>query len=255
MMQNQKKTFLSGIYIDDGGSGLLPVIFLHSLAGNTNQWAAQLNHVRQTRRAIAIDLRGHGRSSSNGNLTIESMAQDVHDIVNELDIERFILVGHSMGGSVAVAYAGTYPQQVAGLLLVDPSGDSTQIPIEEVQQYLGALESDAYVNVIEGYWHQILAGSTEATQATVISDLRQTSKTTVVSVSKALFSYNPMADLSRYDGPKLSVTTPLNEAPFSLHQLAPNLPHQMVTGTGHWLHMDKPQQFNEILDNWLASVA
>ena len=54
-----KKT--SNIFVDDGGAGSVSVVFVHSLAGNTQQWSAQLNHIRTTRRAIALDLRGHGR--------------------------------------------------------------------------------------------------------------------------------------------------------------------------------------------------
>ncbi len=182
------------------------------------------------------------------------MAQDVQMVIDQLGIQRFILVGHSMGGSVAIAFAGTYPQRVTGLLLADPSGDSTQMPVEEVQQYLGALESEAYTDVVEGYWNQILTGSTETTQAKVMQDLRDTPKATVVSVFKELFKYNPVPALEHYDGPKLSVITSLNETPFSLHQLVPNLPHKMITGTGHWLHLDKPEEFNRIMDEFLASV-
>ncbi|MCP3665759.1 MAG: alpha/beta hydrolase, partial [Gammaproteobacteria bacterium] len=156
----------SKIYIDDGGDGSLSVVFVHALAGNTGQWSAQLSHIRTKRRAIALDLRGHGQSlpPADGDYAIESMVQDIQTVVDQLGIERFILVGHSMGGSVAGAYAGIYPERVAGLLLVDPSGDSTQMPREEVQQYIGALESEAYSNVVGGYWSQILTGSTETTQ-------------------------------------------------------------------------------------------
>jgi len=247
---------ISNIYIDDGGDGSLPVVFVHSLAGNTQQWSAQLSHIRTTRRAIALDLRGHGQSSSpeNGDYAIDSMAQDVQTVIEQLGIERFILVGHSMGGSVAVAYAGAYPQRVAGLLLVDPSGDSTQMPVEEVQQYLGALESEAYSNVVEGYWSQILTGSTEITEAKVMQDLRNTSKATVVGVFKELFKYNPVLALERYDGPKLSVITSVNETPFSVHNLVSDLPHQKVTGTGHWLQLDKPEEFNRTMDDFLGSI-
>lgn len=247
-------TTISGIYFDDGGSGSQPIIFLHSLAGNTNQWSAQLNHLRSTHRAIAIDLRGHGRSSSDEDFSIESMAQDVLEVVNQLGIERFILAGHSMGGSVAIAYAGAHPDRLAGLLLVDPSGDSTQMPVEEIQGYLGALESDAYVPMIEGYWQQILEGSTSETQEIVMTDLRNTAKDTVVGVSKALFNYNPVPHLISYDGPKFSMITRFNQTPVSLHNLVPDLPHQLLSGTSHWLQMDKPQEFNELLDNWLASL-
>ncbi len=247
---------IAHIYMDDGGEGSFPVVFVHSLAGNTHQWSAQLNHIRTTRRAVALDLRGHGQSlpPANGDYAIESMVQDIQGVVNRLGIERFILVGHSMGGSVAGAYAGAYPERVVGLLLVDPSGDSTQMPIEEVQQYMGALESAAYSNVVEGYWRQLLTGSSETTQAKVMQDLRDTPKATVVGVFKELFKYNPMQALARYGGPKLSVITAVNETPFSIHNLAANLPHTMITGTGHWLQLDKPEEFNRIMDEFLSSV-
>jgi len=246
----------SNIHIDDGGEGSLPVVFLHSLAGNTQQWSEQLRHIRAEQRAIALDLRGHGQSPSpeNDDYAIESMIQDVQTIVDQLDIERFILVGHSMGASVAGAYAGTYPERVAGLLLVDPSGDSTQMPVEEVHKYIGALESEAYSNVIEGYWGQILTGSTEATQVKVMQHLRETPKATVVGVFKELFNYDPVPALERYDGPKLSVITPINETPFSVHKLVTNLPYKMITGTGHWLQQDKPEEFNQIMDDFFSTV-
>ena len=247
---------ISNIYIDDGGDGSVPVVFVHALAGNTQQWSTQLSHVRTTRRAVALDLRGHGQSSSpeNGDYAIDSMAQDVQMVVDQLGIEKFILVGHSMGGSVTGAYAGAYPHRVVGLLLVDPSGDSTQMPIEEVQQYLGALQSEAYSNVVEGYWSQILTGSTEITQAKVMQDLRDTPKATVVGVFKELFKYNPVPALEGYDGPKLSVITSVNETPFSVHNLVSDLPHKKITGTGHWLQLDKPEEFNRIMDDFFTSI-
>ena len=244
------------IFIDDGGAGSIPVVFVHSLAGNTQQWSAQLSHIRTTRRAVALDLRGHGQSSlpTNEDYAIDALVQDVHTVVNKLGIQEFILVGHSLGGVVAVSYAGTYPKRVAGLLLVDPSGDSTQMPVDEVQQYIGAMESEAYSDFIEGYWNHILTGATKTTQGKVVQDLRNTSKTTVTSISKALFNFDPTAALERYRGPKLSVITPINETPYGLHKLVSDLPHIMITGTGHWLHMDKSEEFNQIMDNFLSSI-
>lgn len=247
---------VSSIFVDDGGTGSVPVVFIHSLAGNTQQWSAQLNHIRTTRRAIALDLRGHGQSATpaNGDYAIDSMAQDIWTAVDQLGVEKFILVGHSMGGSVAGAYAGAHPEQVAGLLLADPSGDSTQMPVEEVHQYLGALESEAYSNVVEGYWRQILIGSAEATEVKVMQDLRNTSRVTVVGVFRELFEYNPVPALKRFDGPKLSIITSHNETPFGVHNLVSDLPHQMITGTGHWLQLDKPEEFNRIMDDFLTSI-
>ena len=71
---------------------------------------------------VALDLRGHGNSDPalQGDDSIESMAEDIDDVVNALGLQRFVLVGHSMGGSVSIAYAGIHPEKVAGLLLADP---------------------------------------------------------------------------------------------------------------------------------------
>ncbi len=92
------------------------------------------------------------------------------------------------------------------------------MPVEEVQQYLGALESQAYSNVVKGYWSQLLTGSSETTRAKAMQDLRDTPKATIVSVFKELLKYNPAPALERYDGPKLSVITAINETPFSVHK-------------------------------------
>ena len=244
------------LFFDDGGAGSVPVIFLHSLAGNHQQWSAQLAHIRLTRRALAVDLRGHGQSPlpTNDNYTIEAIVEDVQAVVTQLGIQTFVLVGHSMGGAVAAAYAGKYPQQVAGLLLVDPSGDSTQMPKAQVQQYMAAMQSEGYGPFIEGYWNHILTGATEATQTQVMQDLGDTAQETVTGIFEALFTFNPATAVQQYDGPILSVITPLNEIPFALHKLVPNLPHVLMTDTGHWLHMDKPDAFNKILDDFLATV-
>ena len=92
--------------VDDGGSGGLPVVFIHSSGGNTTHWSAQLEHLRKTRRAIALDLRGHGLSQppKDGDYRLVSQAGDIDAVVNKAGIKKFVLVGHSMGGSVAIAY-------------------------------------------------------------------------------------------------------------------------------------------------------
>jgi hypothetical protein len=63
-----------------------------------------------------------------------------------------------------------------------------------------------------------------------------------------------LTPLRHYKGPKLSIVSKLNDAPFSLHNLVADLPHIRVTGTGLWLQMDKLEEFNRILDDFLTSV-
>lgn len=121
-------TATTSLFVDDGGptsSTALPVVFVHSFGGNTTHWAAQLEHLRHTRRAIALDLRGSGKSGppDDGDYSIEALARDVASVVDSLDLRRLVLVGHSQGATTALAYAGAHPERVAGLVLIDsPTG-------------------------------------------------------------------------------------------------------------------------------------
>lgn len=253
---NSTAISIVNLHISDSGAGNPPVLFLHSLAGNIGQWDAQLAHVRASRRAVALDLRGHGRSPAapDGNYAIAALVEDVHATVSALGLDSVVLVGHSMGGAVAAAYAGAYPDLVAGLLLVDPSGDSTQMPQEQVAQIMSAMDSEAYVHFMDGYWAQILTGATDETIAEVMADLHATPRETVVGISKSLFNFNSAVALRRYPGPKLTVITHLNAGPMALQSLDPQLDVVTMSGTGHWLQMDKPDAFNGILDRFLADL-
>jgi pimeloyl-ACP methyl ester carboxylesterase len=246
--------------VDDGGplaarGGGLPVVFAHSLASNSGQWRAQLEHLRPNRRAVAFDFRGHGRSepAKNGDYSIAGMASDISAVVDSLGLERFVLVGHSMGGGAALVYAGAHPERVAGLLLLDPIGDAKQIPPPDVKSFLGGFESD-YDHASQKYWTEI-AGPDSAVRRRLLADLRATPRETVVPVFRSVMQFDPDSALARYKGPILSVVTPHNDAAFSLHRLGKGFPHRVVTGTGHWIQLDKPDDLNRLLDEFLKTVS
>ena len=244
---------VGALAVDDGGSGGLPVVFVHSLAGNSAHWAVQLAHLRRTRRAIAFDARGHGRSEppKKGDYTIAAMAGDVAAVVDTLGLDRFVLVGHSMGGGVALTYAGNHPDLVAGLLLLDPIGDGKQIPAAEAKAYLGGFETN-YDSTSQGYWTTV-AGPDSAIQKRLLADLEATPEEAVVQVLRDIMQFDPDPALARYQGPKLSIVTPHNDMSSSLHRLGRGFSHHVVQGTGHWIQLDKPEEFNRLLDEFLET--
>lgn len=233
-----------------GPPGALPVVFVHSLGGNSSHWAAQLQHLRRNRGAIALDVRGHGQSepAPDGEYTIAAMAGDVAAAANTLKLNRFVLVGHSMGGGVALAYAGAHPDRVAGLMLVDPIGDGTQIPAAESGSFLAGLERD-YVTAIRKYWTEI-GGPDSTVRARLIADLQATPQDAVLEVLRSVMQFDPRPALNCYHGPMLSVVTPYNDQPFSLHRVG-SFPHRIVQDTGHWIQLDKPDELNRMLDEFL----
>jgi pimeloyl-ACP methyl ester carboxylesterase len=238
--------------LDDAGNGPA-VVFLHSLAGNVGQWAAQVEHVRKSRRGVALDLRGHGRSEppSDGQYRIEAQVSDVDAVADALGLERFALVGHSFGAGVALEYAAARPARVTHLAVADPIGDGTQTPEEEIEPFLQALDSPAYTETIEGYWSSI-AGSDGAVLERLLADLRATPRETVVRGLHAVMVYDPKPALARLRAPTLAVITPANDFPYSMHKLPPGLPSRVIEGTGHWLQIERPAEFNRILDQFLA---
>ena len=129
------------IYVDDGGDGGLPVVFLHSFGGDSSHWANQLDHLRHQRRALAIDLRGHGKSARPRDLdySMRAFVGDLEAVVDRLKLAKFVLVGHSLGAAVANAYAGAHPDRVAGLVLVGPPG---RVPQQQAARKVALLQSD-----------------------------------------------------------------------------------------------------------------
>ena len=142
---------------------------------------------------------------------------------------------------------------MAGLLLLDAAGDSRLFPRETIDPFLAALDSDAYTPTIEGYWGTI-AGPNPAVRERLLADLRRTPRATVAGVFRSTMELDPGAALRRYSGPRLSVVTPRNTGPYSLLSLDPSMPHVTATGTGHWIQLDRPDEFNRILDDFLRQL-
>jgi pimeloyl-ACP methyl ester carboxylesterase len=243
------------LHVDDGGSGGLPVLFVHGLGGATGHWQAQLDHLRAERRALAVDLRGHGRSEApaDGVYGIEAYADDVAATIGELGLESLVLVGHSLGGAVAAEVAARLPERVAGLVLVDPNGDQTLLPRRELEPFLAALAGDPH-GEMRSYFKQLLIAAAPEVADRVLADLAEVPAEAFGASIESSFAFSPVAALKRYAGPRLSVISDRNTLPVSLHNLLPNLPVRLVSGTSHWLMMDRPDDLDRLLAEFLATL-
>lgn len=246
------------LYVRCGGrlaGGRLPALFVHSLGGNGGQWALQLDHLRRQRRALAVDLRGHGESdpADNGVYDVPALAADVKAVADHFALRRFVLVGHSLGAAVAIAYAAAHPERVAGLVLVDPNGDQTRIPRAQLDPFLAALQAEP-LRELEAYFRQLVVGGDRDAARWVLEDLRLTHEAAIPAAVAGSIEFDPLPALARYAGPRLAVISDMNSLPYSLHKLLPDLPVQLVRGTGHWLMMDRPEVFNLALDDFIDQL-
>ena len=182
--------------VESGSGDGIPVLFVHSFAGSSAQWSPQLKHASETRRAVAIDLHGHGRSdaSTGAPYDVGSFADDIAAAADGLGLERFVLVGHSLGGAAAISYAADYPQRVAGLVLVATPG---RLPDEQVRGILGSLDRD-YDGTMTGIWKRLLTNATPATRRTVEGESDRMPEKVARKIIGATFEFDPVPPLEAY---------------------------------------------------------
>ena len=234
------------------GIGGTPVLFVHSFAGDLTHWTAQLEHLKSRRRAVAFDLSGHGHSPAPaGRYSIRELAKDVAAVANSQGLEHFVLIGHSTGALIAAEYAGANPQRVKALGLIDAPPAPGAVPRKILQQLRAALAKDPFAT-IEKYWEEgPFVNSRPETRAKLLSSLRRLTRNAAIDLTESGFDCDATIPLRSYSGPKFAIVTPNNDAPLSLHNAVPDFQHTVVEGTGHWIHLDEPAEFNQVLDKFI----
>lgn len=110
------------LHVEQRGAGVPALVFLHYWGGSSRTWHHVIEALEPQFRTIAIDQRGWGKSEApESGYTVADMADDAQGVIDALDLERFILVGHSMGGKVAQLIASRHPVGLIGLALIAPA--------------------------------------------------------------------------------------------------------------------------------------
>lgn len=245
----------NGLHVDDGGRGsATPVIFVHGNGASSAQWRAQLEHLRKSRRAIAFDLSGMGKSqpAANGKYSVEEMANDIGSVADALHVRRFILVGHSYGGAVVAKYAAMHPDRVAGVIFADSAGNM-KVTDEAAEKFENAIRKNKDA-VVAAWFAPILKPSSEAVRKEVLDSVHATAVDPFVNALEGLRHIDMNALLAAYPGPKFAIAAADIESPASLHVQFPGIPVKKMRGTGHWLMLDDPAQFNALLDETLNEL-
>jgi pimeloyl-ACP methyl ester carboxylesterase len=241
--------------IDSRGTNGPPVLFTHSFAGDVSHWHSALAHLELERRVVAFDFSGHGRSpAGRRGYSIAGLAQEVGEVADTEGLESFVLVGHSLGAAVAAEYAGGNPSRVKALVLVDAPPAPGAIPQDQLRQMHEAVAKDPFT-VVEQFWNQqMLIDTRPAVKQQLLGSLRGMSRQAAAELTDDSLDYDALPALRRYPGPKFAIVTPRNDSPLSLHKAVPGFQSSVIRGTGHWIQLDKPDEFNKALDGFLKSI-
>ena len=115
--------------VGEVGSGDRPFVLVHGFTGSGLDFEEQLPQLAAERRVVALDQRGHGDSTNTGDpssYTFEQLNLDLEAFLDALGIERCDLLGHSMGGIVALRFVLAHPERVASLVLMDTAASASE---------------------------------------------------------------------------------------------------------------------------------
>ena len=109
---------------DEGNPDGIPLVLIHGSNGSLVEWEGWTRTLGRETRLISMDLPGHGLTGAwpRNEYTVEAYADFIEMLVDVLDLDRFVLAGHSLGGAVAWTFAVRHPDRVSQLILVDSAG-------------------------------------------------------------------------------------------------------------------------------------
>lgn len=138
------------VYYNSIGQGK-PIVLLHGFLESSKIWHPFLEELAAKRQVVCVDLPGHGNTGIFGEVhSMELMAQVVNSVLEELNIARATIVGHSMGGYVSLAFAELYPEKISGLVLMNsvPVADTEEKRINrDKSAKLVGMNKSAYIKM------------------------------------------------------------------------------------------------------------
>jgi len=239
------------------GAGEPAIVFIHCWSCDRSYWANQVDVFAKKHLVVTLDLAGHGDSGAGrAEWTIQSFARDVAAVVTALDPKRVILVGHSMGGPVALEAARLMPERVIGIVGVDTYRNLEQgFPEERKQQMLTALQSN--FPVVAGMFVRSMfpARTDSALVARIAGDMASEPPDIAIGAMKSNLDYDPLPALAAITVPVRTINGDLFPTdPEEGKRHTKSFGVTIMPGRGHFPHLEDPKAFNEILARMIDEI-
>jgi pimeloyl-ACP methyl ester carboxylesterase len=247
---------INGIQIHSSTTGKGPktVILVHGWTCDETTWKSQIPEISKNYRVITLDLPGHGQSGTprDGELSLDLFARAIESVRSEASAEQVALVGHSMGTPVILHYAQLYPEHAAALVFVDgpvspPRGGSGMLSFAD--QFAGPNGLKAREGMIRSMFS---SATTQEMQKHILSMMLNAPAETAAGAMKAV-----MGSTSWHEGvfnrPVLGIYADKSQSANREYMKShfPKMEYKEIPGTGHFLMLEKPEEFNRLLLEFL----
>jgi pimeloyl-ACP methyl ester carboxylesterase/nicotinamidase-related amidase len=246
--------------VRDGGEAAL--VFLHGWCGDREYWKHQVEVFDADYRVIALDQAGHGESGKGRKAwTADGLAADVEAVVNALGLKRVTLVGHSMGGLVALLAAKRMPRTVVGVVGVDTLQNAEfQLPEEVRTKFLADFDKD-----FKGTMRVVVAGMAhEKTDAELKEWLMTRAEAQdpkmALALMRDLFGLDTVTAFKEAKVPVRCINSAGGYQFFTPTAVETNKKYAdfgavIIEGVGHYPMLEKPHEFNRRLRDVLKEFA
>ncbi len=243
-------------YEDEGSGDATPLVFIHGWTANRHRWDHQLEHFKSGRRVIRLDLRGHGDSDKpEQTYTIRGLADDVRRLLDDRGVDRFIPIGHSMGGMIAQTLALAHPDRVERMVLVDSLGRMVYSRVRGLEIVAGkALPYNTFVaiNIMRAF----KPGYPRSEIRKYVAQSQATPKHVVMSCYDAMREFDVIERAGEIQAPVLllhgyyDIQFPPSEAA----RLAARLPDAVIKiiDAGHECPIEDPAAVTKAIESFLA---
>jgi pimeloyl-ACP methyl ester carboxylesterase len=258
MKEQLKSATRDGVTLrySDTGAGEPPLLFIHGWTCNRTNWRDQVPHFAKKHRVVAVDLRGHGESDKpDQDYTIEGFVDDVAWLIRKLGLEQPVVIGHSMGGTIALNLAREQPKLASAIVMVD----SPICPLPEdirpqVAELFAGLQTPTYAAVADDFVRALMfdentpAGLADAIVANMGAPQRVT-LTALVSTLQAEYRKPGTIPV-----PSLFIRAATQLASEDdLRQRYPGL-GVITVPAAHFVQMEQPAATNNIISDFLDKL-
>lgn len=258
----QLATEPDGVHIEYrvAGKGDPAVVLIHGWATDANYWSAQIPALEAKYTVVAINLAGHGGSTkSRTDWSMEKYGEDVTTVVQRIPNQQVILVGHSMGGTVALEAARTLGNRVIGIIVVDAlkSVGLPRLSPSQIQSRVAPFRAD-FIGAVRKYVSEELfeKGADPLFVQKVAYDMSLEPPEVGVPSMEALLSMDFNTLLPDIKVPVLAINSDLGPTDDKrIRKSLPTFKSDVIAHTSHFLMMEVPGKFNPILLRDIETIA
>ena len=240
------------------GKGEPALVFVHGWSCDKSYWKNQVPYFEKNYTVVTLDLAGHGDSGlGRKNWTIESFGADVAAVVKALDLNRVILIGHSMGGPVIIEAARLMPDRVIGLVGVDTFQDFAQrFPEDQRKAFLDPLTAN-FQGTTDRFVRSMFPDNADsALVAGIAADMASEPAEVGIGAMKSIINYDPVPALKELKIPIRCINA--DKWPTNVEgnkKLAYSFEVKFMPGRGHFVHLEDPATFNGLLAETIQELA